>query len=333
MGDMTPAGHEIRIDHASAVHVAARTAKWLAADLGLPAALPDRAAVVASELASNLDKHAKRGTVYVHPLLQGTGVEITAVDHGPGMTDLQHCLADGNTTTGTLGVGLGAIRRMASEFVVTTAPDGTLASARIRAPDDSRGGHLDIAHLVLPVPGEERSGDVAAIAETDDGGTLLLVDGLGHGPAAADAACAAERAFHRDPTRPLPELMTALHQALRHTRGAAVAVLRLRSGTASFWGVGNITAAVLTDGHARQLPSRPGVAGLRMDPSGRHDLAVPPGSTIVLHSDGVDCRWLLDSPTRATLPPQLLAAGLIRDHRHLRDDAGVLVARTREPSP
>lgn len=329
---MTTAGREIRIDHVSAVHVAARAAKWLAADLGLPAALPDRAAVVASELASNLDKHAERGTVYVHPLLQGTGVEITAVDHGPGMTDLQHCLADGNTTTGTLGVGLGAVRRMATEFVVTTAPDGTLASARVRAPDEVR-GHLDVAHLVLPVPGEERSGDVAAIAETDDGGTLLLVDGLGHGPEAADAACAAERAFHRDPTRPLPELMTALHQALRHTRGAAVAALRLRSGAASFSGVGNITAAVLTNGHARHLPSRPGVVGLRTDTPGRHDLAVPPGSTIVLHTDGVDSRWLLESPTRATLPPPLLAAGLIRDHRHLRDDAGVLVARTREPSP
>lgn len=324
---------EVRIDHVSAVHVAARIARWLAADIGLPAALPDRAAVVASELASNLDKHAKDGTVYVQPLLLGTGIEITAVDHGPGMADLQHCLTDGHTTTGTLGVGLGAIRRMATEFVVTTASDGTLAGARIRAPDDSRGAHLDLGHVVLPVPGEQQSGDTAAVAETDGGCTLMLVDGLGHGPGAAEAASAAEQAFHHDPARPLPELMTALHHALRRTRGAAVAVLRLRPGAAEFRGVGNITAAVLTGGRATQLPSRPGVVGLRMDdPSGRHDVAVPPGSTVVLHSDGVDSRWLVESPTHAELPPQLLAAGLIRDHRHLRDDAGVLVARLRDPS-
>lgn len=69
-----------------------------------------------------------------------------------------------------------------------------------------------------------------------------------------------------------------------------------------------VDAVVLTNGHARHLPSRPGVAGLRMDPPGRHDLVVPPGSTIVLHTDGVDSRWLLESPARATLPPPLLAA-------------------------
>ncbi len=321
----------IPVDHVSAAHAAARTARGVATAIDLPAPLPDRAAVIASELAGNLDKHAWDGTVYVQPLLLGTGVDVTAVDRGPGMSDVDLCLADGHTTTGTLGVGLGAVRRMAGEFAISSVPgEGTLVSARVRAPGGDPG--LDLGHLVLPADGEEHSGDVLAASQTGTGEwTLLLADGLGHGLAAAEAAVEAELAFHRDPARPLPQLMTALHAALRHTRGAAVVLVRVRAGVVGFCGTGNISAVVLTGTHNRHLLSAPGVVGLHAGRPGHQDMPVPPGSTVVVHSDGLDNGWQLGPPAAPGTSAQLLAARLFRDHRRPADDAAVLVVRVPEP--
>lgn len=324
----------IPVDHVSATHVAAKTARAVATAIGLPDPLPDRAAVVASELAGNLDKHAWNGTVYIQPLLLGAGVDVTAVDRGPGMADVDYCLTDGHTTTGTLGVGLGAVRRMATDFAISSAPeDGTLVSARLR-PAGETAARLDLGHLVVAADGEEHSGDVLAVAETAAGEwTLLLADGLGHGSPAAEAALTAELAFHRDPAGPLPRLMTALHEALRHTRGAAVALVRVCPAAVSFCGVGNVSTVVLTGVRNHHLLSAPGVAGLRAGTPVQQDLPVPPGSTVVLHSDGLDNRWLLGPPGTLGASAQLAAARLLRDHRLRTDDAGVLVARLPDPSP
>ncbi|QFU86636.1 SpoIIE family protein phosphatase [Amycolatopsis sp. YIM 10] len=336
MGVMNaPGTTQIPVDHVSAAHVAARTARTAATVIGLPGPLPDRAAVVASELASNLDKHAWDGAVYVQPLLLGTGIDVTAVDRGPGMADPDRCLTDGHTTTGTLGVGLGAVRRMATEFVISSAPgDGTLVSARLRAPNDPARARLDLGHFVLPAEGEVRSGDLAAAAETATGEwTLLLADGLGHGAPAADAAAAAEQAFRRDPARPLPVLMSALHTELRHTRGAAVVLARLSSRGVSFCGTGNISGVVLTGTRNHHLLSAPGVVGLRAGRPHQHDVPALPGSTLVLHTDGLDHHWLLGPPAPPHPSAQLVAARLLRDHRVPADDAGVLVARLPESLP
>ncbi|PSL52057.1 anti-sigma regulatory factor (Ser/Thr protein kinase) [Saccharothrix carnea] len=325
-----PATIAIPVDHVSAAHVAARTARALAADAGLPGVLPEHAAVIASELAGNLDKHAHDGVVHLQRLLVGVGVEIVSSDRGPGMTDLRRCLTDGHTTTGTLGVGLGAVQRMSSDFVITTEPgEGTLAAATLRAPGEPAHRDVALGHVLLPAAGEEHSGDTVAVHEEPDATTLLLVDGLGHGEAAGEAALTAADVFHRDPARPVREVMRALHRGIRHTRGAAAAVVRVGATRLDFCGIGNITTAVLTGTRNHHLLSRPGVVGLRVDEPTEHRVDLPPGSTVVMHSDGVDGRWLLASPAHRPQPPPLLAAHLLRDHRNHRDDAAVLVARPR----
>lgn len=75
--DVTPAVPgptvQIPVDHHSAVQVAADRARTLARECGLPGALPDHAAVLASELATNIDKHARDGAIYLQPSPAGTG--------------------------------------------------------------------------------------------------------------------------------------------------------------------------------------------------------------------------------------------------------------------
>jgi hypothetical protein len=65
---------------------------------------------------------------------------------------------------------------------------------------------------------------------------------LGHGPMAADAATAAVRVFREQIQRSLKEIVEAMHGAMRHTRGAALAIAKidLEQQILQFVGVGNI---------------------------------------------------------------------------------------------
>ncbi|OZM71199.1 hypothetical protein CFN78_22145 [Amycolatopsis antarctica] len=326
-----PLSRHIPITHVSAVHRAAQTARSVAFELGLPSALPDQAAVIASELASNLEKHAGGGEVYVQPALGAHGVEILAADAGPGMDDLARCLADGHTTTGTLGAGLGAVLRMATDFDVHTVPgEGTLAVARVLVPrgrNEPPYGNGRLGYLRLAAPGEEVSGDTLALAADGEEHTLLMVDGLGHGPDAAEAARAAAAVFAGDPHRPLPALLSAVNAGIRHTRGAAAAVLRVRPGLASFCGVGNVNAVLITGGRTRHLLSQPGIVGRGAVKPLVRPLDLEPDAIAVLHTDGVDARWSLGAGPGPALAPALLAARLMHRHRRSRDDATVLALR------
>ncbi|MFK0251296.1 ATP-binding protein [Amycolatopsis azurea] len=312
----------IHIDHISAVYAATRAAREVAAEAGLPEVLAERTAVIASELATNLDKHAGDGAVFVQRSLAGPGVEVHAVDTGPGMDDLAHWRVDGNTTTETLGTGLGAVGRLATEFRIRSAKGvGTVAAARILAP-----GHraVDLAHVRLPREGEERCGDALAVSAMPGVRTAVLVDGLGHGPEASDAAEAAIAVFRRDPDRALPEHLNAMHRALRQTRGAAVALARLSEGGLEFCGVGNISGLVLTPGHTRPLLSVPGVVGLTLPPVRARTLPLTGHELLVLHTDGIGTAWRGSAALGPLPATALFAADLAHRHRDLRDDAALI---------
>ncbi|WP_181776050.1 ATP-binding protein [Amycolatopsis pittospori] len=312
----------IHIDHISAVYAATRAAREVAAEAGLPEVIAERAAVVTSELASNLDKHATDGAVFVQRSLAGPGVEVYAVDSGPGMADLDHWRVDGHTTTETLGTGLGAVGRLATEFRIRSAAgDGTVAAARILAP-----GHqaVDLAHFRLPREGEDRCGDALAVSAMPGARTAVVVDGLGHGPEASDAAEAAIAVFRRDPDRPLPEHLNAMHRALRQTRGAAVALARTSEGTLDFCGVGNIGGLVLTPGQSHPLLSIPGIVGFTLPVVRVRTVPLTGHELVVLHTDGIGTGWRGPVALGAVPSLTLLAADLAQRHRDLRDDAALI---------
>ncbi|WP_338694368.1 SpoIIE family protein phosphatase [Streptomyces sp. Q6] len=165
------------------------------------------------------------------------------------------------------------------------------------------------------------------MVDAPGGRTAVVVDGLGHGPEAAEASAAAVAAFHAAPDRPLPELLAAMDRALRAGRGAAVGLLRLRPGTAEHCGVGNVRLLLVAhDGVRARAVGQPGVVGWNMPRPLPRTLAMPDECAAVLHSDGIATRW----PDTATpfllgLPPRLLAAALGHGHRSARDDATALV--------
>lgn len=333
----TPPTACVPIDHYSAVHLAASTARSLAEQCRLPGAMPDQAAVIASELASNLDKHAHGGTLYIHPLPLGGGLEILAADRGPGMPELQRCLTDGYTTTGTMGAGLGAVTRIAADFTIRTdAEMGTLSCARLTLPEQPQAARQAVGLVCVPAEREQHCGDACAIVDTDSNTdsdthrarTAIVIDGLGHGPHAAEAAQTALRCFHTVVDRPLTDILTAIHRSLRRTRGAAVGVLRLGPEQAEYCGIGNVRAVAISPQQVHhRLTGQPGVVGWNIPAPQSHRFPLPPGTTAVLHSDGIDGRWT-HTPSRflSRLPPSLLAGAVVHHHRSTRDDAAVLAA-------
>jgi anti-sigma regulatory factor (Ser/Thr protein kinase) len=319
---------------ASGVAEARRIAAGLAARLGFDEADAGRVAIVASEAATNLAKHAGGGAVLVNAVSADgqVGVEILVLDAGPGITDVDRSLRDGFSTAGSPGTGLGAMRRLAGRFeIYSTGGAGTAMLARVwprRAPDAAR-ARLEVAGVCVAKVGESACGDAWAVAERPGGATILVADGLGHGPDAAAAAGTAVSLFHERPDLAPGPLLERLHGGLRASRGAAVAAAHvdLARRLVTFAGVGNVSGTILHDG-TRSLASHNGTIGHEVRRIREFQYPWPDGALLVLHTDGLGTHWTLDRyPGLATRHPSLVAGVLYRDFKRDRDDVTVVVAR------
>ncbi|WP_236594974.1 ATP-binding SpoIIE family protein phosphatase [Saccharothrix sp. 6-C] len=324
----------LRVDDPAHVGRARRAATGLAEQLVFDESRVAEVGLAVTEIAANLHKHAGEGHVLVRALRAGdrAAVEVVAFDTGPGIADTALAMLDGQSTAGTLGIGLGVVARSADHFDLSSRRGrGTVLTARFHA--GTRGvpafaADPTVTGLTRPLAGEQACGDAYAVRRTADGRLwLMMCDGSGHGPLAATASRTAVRTFAEDePTSP-EAVVAKLHVALRGTRGGAVAaaVLDPARGAVRFAGLGNIAGAVLTEGHKRSMVSVPGIAGFQARTIKAFDYELPPGARVVLHSDGLTERWSSEDVADIA-SPLLLAATLVRDAGVRRDDAGVLVA-------
>lgn len=321
------------INHASDVAAVRRSGQKLADALGFNETRAGQLALIITEAATNILKHAGEGEIHVGPAQSsaGVGVDVLAIDKGPGIPDLDASLVDGVSTTGTSGTGLGALSRLADEFDAYTQPgQGSAFFMRIwrDVPPPEPCG-VEIGALWTPMAGEEECGDGWGVRCDSRGASLLAVDGLGHGPEAARAAAAAIRVLDARKGGQAGELMHAAHDALRPTRGAALATARIDFDASElrFAGVGNIGGCVI-DGSRRALVSHNGIVGHNMRKVQEFALPFPKGALCVMHSDGIQTQWDLGKyPGLAGRSPALVAAILMRDFIRRRDDAMVLVVR------
>jgi hypothetical protein len=262
-------------------------------------------------------------------------VDVVAVDHGPGIADLARSLVDGVSTAGTAGTGLGALHRLSDEFDVYSAHgQGAAFFMRLwRDPEPPAPRPLVVGALVLPLAGEDESGDGWAVGCHDSGATLLAADGLGHGPQAALAAKAAIGALAHNRSLDAAALMERANEALRITRGAALALANIdcTNDELRFAGIGNIGAWAYDGKGRRALVSHNGIVGHNMRKVQQFVAPFPPGALCIMHSDGVQTQWDLGAyPGLETRHPALVAAILMRDFIRRRDDAMVLAVRRRE---
>lgn len=304
----------------------------LAARIGFGPDAVAEMAIVATELTSNLRKHAEQGAIVLRVVRTAAtaGIELVSLDRGPGIADVDRAISDGHSTAGTLGIGLGAIVRLSSSFETYSRPGiGTVIVAR-RWPTDPGALSTGYGTLTRAITGEEVCGDAVAVRTEGARTVALVVDGLGHGPLAASASQAAVRRFVEIDLAGPADILRSLHPALNHTRGAAAAVVDIdeERREVRFAGVGNI-AGVCDDGERRRgLISYPGILGGQVRQFREVSVPLTAGSVVILHSDGVSTKWDLAAyPGLRRQSPGIVAATLIRDFGIHRDDASALVVR------
>jgi anti-sigma regulatory factor (Ser/Thr protein kinase) len=319
----------LRVEDPSAAAACRGAALALADRLGFPAARADQVALAVTEAASNLHKHASQGAMLLRIGRDSgqPGIEMVTIDAGPGMPDTGRALRDGHSTSGTLGIGLGAIRRLADFCDLYSTPGhSTVLVARFWSQPGP--GSPRYAGLARPITGETDCGDAFGAAQTDDGLIGVLCDGLGHGPLAAVAAMEAVRAILEEPAADPAALVERAHRRMNHTRGGAVGVVQVAGPVIRFAGLGNIAAVILAEGTRKGMLSVPGIAGHQARAIRQFDYDAPPGAAIVLHSDGISNRWdprVL--PGLNARDPLVVAAALLAEAGTRRDDAGVLVLK------
>jgi len=310
---------EVDVVDPSQVGEARRVVQRLANAAGIASDTQSNASIVATELATNLVIHAQGGKLIVR--CDDRAVELLAIDRGQGM-HVDRCLEDGYSTSGTAGNGLGAVRRLSSQFDAFSSGQGSVLWARVgqRQPCSAIGA------VCLPYPGETSCGDDWKVVQHDAGWDALVVDGLGHGLLAAEAAHLATSASLDDsPT----QVLRKAHTRMAGSRGAAAASVRYSRtrGALDFASVGNICATIVTATGARGLPAQNGTLAAHLPTRiNESTFEAAPSSKVVLHTDGIKARWSLAAyPGLWSRHPAVIAGLLARDFRRDRDDASVLV--------
>jgi anti-sigma regulatory factor (Ser/Thr protein kinase) len=319
----------VAVAEATDVSEARRRATDVSKVLGLDEVGVGRVALVVTEMATNLLKHAGGGEVFIGQIELARGVQIIAMDRGRGIPNVGESLVDGFSTAGSPGTGLGAIKRTADFFDIYTSPTGTVIAASVLA------GKADkppaVGGVCVPLRGERECGDAWAVWSAGGLTSVFVVDGLGHGHDAAHAAAVAVATFRRHAERPAPDVMTLVHSALKPTRGAAVALAELdeRADTLRYCAIGNISAAVFRpSGDEQHLITLPGIVGHVTRRVQTYSYAWPRGSLLVMHSDGVGTHWTLSKYAGLSRHhPDVIAGVIYRDHRRGTDDGTTVVTR------
>lgn len=335
MTDMTRARQSITgISDASGIADARRRVAELAETIAFDEAAAGELALAVTEAGSNIHKHGGGGRIAARILERGGafGVEVLAIDKGPGIANIAASMRDGHSTTGTPGHGLGALQRMTSELEVWSRPGaGTLLRFEVwpKAAAAKAGG-LEAGVVSAEKKGEPVCGDGWAMLQGRGCLIVFVVDGLGHGTEAAKAARIAVEAVQRHAQRNGPEIMDFVHAALRPTRGAAaaLALLQPESELCHFCGIGNIAASVRGAAGTRSMVSHNGTLGHQVRKIQEFQYPFPKGSLLIMHSDGIASRWDLGAyPGIESRHPAFVSAALYRDHDRGRDDLTVLALR------
>ncbi|GAB2794115.1 serine/threonine protein kinase [Rhabdobacter roseus] len=292
--------------------------------------------LVISEISTNLLKHAGGGELVVRLLYENAnkGIEILSIDKGPGMADPARMIEDGVSTTGTLGHGLGSIKRLSDQFQLYSLKGwGTVLLSRIFSQPVSQSppASVGIYPVVLRKPGEKVCGDAYAWKANPYFLKVMLADGLGHGPLANLAAQRACEAFRKSTFNDPSDILKDIHKHVKDTRGlvGTVAVYDLLHKTWRICGVGNISTRLCNALTAKTHMPFNGILGINI--SGRlqsQTIVNETGSYLVLCSDGISTRWETNKHAAVfKYDLSILAAVIYKDYARHSDDMSVVVVK------
>ncbi len=320
----------IPITDTSSVGEARRRGLHLAERLGFDDVRSGEIALLITEVARNVLIHGGGGQTIMAGSKNHGGpvVRVLGLDKGPGIANVGRALSDGYSTSGTMGGGLGAMKRIASHMDVFTSQAGTIVMLEV----GSKGPQPDpqVAGVAIPYPGERYCGDAWSYHQSGGRTIVLLVDGLGHGRDAAVAAEEAVAIFQSRLERSPGEILSYVNDALKKTRGAVAGIAAIDNSDSSltYAAVGNTAASVISRDASRSLVAHSGTLGVASPRIQEFSMDWPKDGVLIMHSDGLQSRWDIASYSGLiSRHPAVIGAALIRDFRRQRDDVSVVVVK------
>ncbi|MBI2816596.1 MAG: SpoIIE family protein phosphatase [Acidobacteria bacterium] len=194
-------------------------------------------------------------------------------------------------------------------------------------------GVLEYATAGFTLPGEEESGDQHVVVSTPRGYLIAVIDAVGHGPEASEAAAVAAGCLRNNGGMSLPEIVHCCHQNLKPTRGAvmSLALFDRQQDTLAWLAVGNVEGILIhcdTEAPPENIVMRGGVIGSHLPVLQPVMLQIERQDTLIFATDGI--RLEFEHGLCVSRPLQELADHICANHRTGTDDALVLVARFRE---
>ena len=336
------ASQSIEVSQAGHVGTAQQAGRTMARALGFGVRECEEVAVVVTELASNLLKHAGRGRLTLIPTRESerAGIQIESVDRGPGISDVEQAIADGYSTAGSLGCGLGAVNRLMDDLIISSRGVGEKGTRivcqrwNLLKNTTLKPCPLDMGAATRPHPGQEKNGDTFVLERWGENALVGVIDGVGHGQLAFQAAREAQLFVEAHYDRPLDTLFCGVDRACRGTQGVVMALARFDWGSESliFASVGNIEARVFACPQKMNFLVRRGLIGLNAPHPVITEHHWEPSQVMVLHSDGVSARWEWgDYPELRDASATRAAQHLLNRHARDNDDATVVVVREAQP--
>lgn len=190
---------------------------------------------------------------------------------------------------------------------------------------------IEFAFAGDPLEGETVSGDLGMVQPAANGSAVIgLVDGIGHGPLAAEAAKIAVTTLEHHVNAPIESMLKYCHMALKGTRGAVLTVAAIDSqgGTMTWLGVGNVEGRLLRADslhRSEHMLLAAGIAGYGLPALRASRIPIFPGDVLILVTDGIDRQY--DTTGCANKSPAYIANHILNRYHKLTDDALVLVAR------
>jgi len=337
-GDIASNHQAIPVSADVDITLARQAAKAMAEALGFDATGKEEVAIAVSELASNLLKHAGQGRLILVPLRCGerVGIEIESVDNGPGIENVNRAISDGYSSVGSLGYGLGAVNRLMDEFEIRSSQQGgrgTHIVCKRWRPAENRPGvacPLDFGAATRPHPANERNGDAFVLERWGEIALVGVIDGVGHGEFAFQAAQAARLYVENHVDRPLNAIFYGVGRACHGTQGVVMALARFDWTTEkmSIASVGNIEARLFGGPQKANIIVRRGVIGLNAPNPVVTEHCWLPNQVLVLHSDGLVSHWQWeDFPDLENASATSAAQELLHRLAREEDDATVVVVK------
>ncbi len=289
--------------------------------------------IVITEISKNIIKHSSSGKLSI-TFEEEEGREGEAAEKGvyivaENPTDSQHTpeiFDDGYSTANTLGIGLGAVKRLLTNVHVKVE-DGKFILTGRKIFSKKKDSVIQTSVFSRPKPGFKSNGDAYFIKRYEDSAIVAVVDGIGHGDKASEASKMALKVIEDKYRDDLDQIVLTMHRKLHGSRGCVVGIVRMnKEGKIEYIGVGNIRAQIYTTEMYKRLVSFDGLLGSNVRTLRTDRLTLSTPCLIVLHSDGV-ASFNFDDKRIVYRPVMEIAKEAFEKNKKSSDDATLLIAR------